>query len=84
MKRCRVIGHVVSSSKHPVLDGKKLLVITHHEEAGDPSSGVELAVDGAGAGVGDDVIVSESGQAGSLVTGIDFPPLRTVIVGLVD
>ncbi len=84
MKRCRVIGNVVSSSKHPALAGKKLLLVRHHEETGDPDPGIGLAVDGAGAGIGDDVIVSESGEAGRAVTRIEYPPLRSVIVGIVD
>jgi ethanolamine utilization protein EutN len=84
MRRCRVIGNVVSSSKHPALAGKKLLVVRHHEETGDPNPGVGLAVDGAGAGIGDDVIVSDSGAAGRVVTGLENPPLRSVIIGIVD
>jgi len=30
------------------------------------------------------VLVSDSGAAGSDVTGLDFPPLRSVIVGIID
>jgi len=30
------------------------------------------------------VIVTESGAAGSEVTGVDYPPIRSVIVGIVD
>ncbi len=84
MRRCRVIGNVVSSSKHPSLAGKKLLVVRHHEETGDPEPAIGVAVDGVGAGVGDDVLVSDSGVAGRAVSGIEHPPLRSVIVGIVD
>jgi microcompartment protein CcmK/EutM len=41
-------------------------------------------LDGVGAGIGSLVIVSESGTAGSHVTGWDFPPARSVIVGIID
>ena len=45
---------------------------------------MQLAVDGVGAGIGSEVLVSESGAAGSLVTGLEYPPVRSVIVGIVE
>ena len=84
MKICRVIGRVVATSKHPALEGKKILVLLPVEGRGDPTETMQLAVDGVGAGAGDEVIVSESGAAGRLVTGIEYPPVRSVIVGIVD
>ena len=84
MKVCRVIGRVISTSKHPALEGKKILVLLPVEGKGDPAEPMQLAVDGVGAGPGDEVIVSESGAAGRLVTGVEYPPVRSVIVGIVD
>ncbi len=79
MKRCRVIGHVVANSKHPVLAGQKVMVVKP-----EPDGPMQLALDGVGAGIGSLVIVSESGTAGSQVTGWEFPPARSVIVGIID
>ena len=84
MKMCKVIGHVVSTSKHPSLEGKKILVVEPLEGKGDPTEGMQLAIDGVGAGLGSEVIVTESGAAGRQVTGIEYPPVRSVIVGIVD
>ena len=43
-----------------------------------------MAVDGVRAGIGSRVIVAQSGAAGAELTGVDFPPFRSVIVGIVD
>jgi len=84
VKMSRVIGHVVSTSKHPALEGRKILVVTPVEGKGDPTEAMQLAVDGVGAGIGSEVLVTESGAAGSQVTGVKYPPVRSVIVGIVD
>ena len=83
MRRCRVIGHVVATAKHPAIQGKKILVVTG-TGGDDPAEPMGLAVDGVGAGIGSEVLVVDSGAAGSEVTGMDHPPVRSVIVGIVD
>ncbi|MEE3235283.1 MAG: EutN/CcmL family microcompartment protein [Candidatus Latescibacterota bacterium] len=79
MKRCRVIGQVVTNSKHAVLVRRKIMVVK-------PVNGgaSQLALDGVGAGIGSHVLVSESGVAGSQITGLKYPPARSVIVGIID
>ena len=79
MKRCRVIGHVIASAKHAVLFGQKIMVVK--QEGVGP---MQLALDGVGAGIGSLVLVSESGTAGGQVTGWEYPPARSVIVGIID
>ena len=79
MKRCRVIGHVVANAKHAVLSGQKIMVV--EQESVGP---MQLALDGVGAGIGSLVLVSESGTAGGQVTGWEYPPARSVIVGIID
>ena len=84
MRLCKVIGYVVATVKHPALEGQKILVVSGVEGRGDPTVPMQLAVDGAGAGIGSEVIISESGAAASQVTGLQYPPVRSVIVGIVD
>ncbi len=84
MRVCRVIGFVVATAKHTALEGRRILVVSPVEGRGDPTVPMQLAVDGVGAGVGDEVIVSESGAAGSRATGLEYPPVRSVVVGIVD
>jgi ethanolamine utilization protein EutN len=80
----RIIGEVVSTVHHRDLDGKKLLVVERLTSAGDPAGDSVLAVDSVDAGVGDTVLVVDEGGSAALVTGLDNPPIRTVIVGVVD
>jgi len=84
VKLCRVIGHVVATSKHPSLEGRKILVVRPEEGRGDIGEAMQLAIDGVGAGLGSEVIVTESGAAGREITGLEYPPVRSVIVGIVD
>ncbi|MFH1568306.1 MAG: EutN/CcmL family microcompartment protein [Gemmatimonadota bacterium] len=84
MRLCRVVGHVVASVKHPSLAGRRILVVSAAPGKGDPSIPMQLAVDGVGAGIGCQVMISESGAAGAEITGFKYPPVRSVIVGIVD
>jgi ethanolamine utilization protein EutN len=80
----RVIGEVVSTIEHPTLRDKKLLVIERLTEHGEPTGNSQLAVDSVDAGEGDVVLVLDEGGSAGLVTGLDNPPIRTVIVGVID
>lgn len=81
MRVCRVVGHVVASSKHPVLAGQKIMVVRPEGEEG---GALQVAVDGVQAGIGNRVLVVQSGAAGAAVTGAKQPPCRSVIVGIID
>ena len=80
----KIIGEVVSTVKHPSLDGRKLLVIQRLDTDQRPVGDSVLAVDSVGAGVGEVVLVVDEGSSAALVTGLDDPPIRTVIVGVID
>ena len=80
----KIIGEVVSTVKHPSLDGRKLLVIQRLDTERKPIGDSLLAVDSVGAGVGEVVLVVDEGTSAALVIGLDDPPIRTVIVGVID
>lgn len=80
----RVIGEVVSTVKHDALKGMKLLVIERLTEDREPTGNSQLAVDSVDAGEGDTVLVLDEGSSAGLVTKLDNPPIRTVIVGVID
>ena len=80
----RVIGEVVSTIKHPALDGRKLLVVEKLTERGEPTGDSQLAVDSVAAGEGETVLVMDEGSSAALVTNLDNPPIRTIIVGVID
>ena len=79
MRMARVIGNVVAGEHHPALDHRTILVV---DDGG--GTALQLAVDAVGAGPGCRVLVADSGAAGREVTGLEFPPVRSVVVGIVD
>ena len=80
----RVIGDVVSTVKHPALSGRKLLVVERLDEYCRPRGDSVLAIDSVDSGPGDTVLVIDEGGSAAIVTGLPDPPIRTVIVGVVD
>ncbi len=81
MRQATVIGHVVAEAKHPSLAHRKILILD--EQAGEETP-LQLAIDAVGAGIGSVVLVSDSGAAGAEATGIEYPPIRSVVVGIID
>lgn len=80
----RVLGSVVSTIKHPAYNSTKLMVVqplSPNELESGPSS---LAVDSVGAGPGETVLVLRLGEAAAQILDAESPPIRSVIVGIVD
>lgn len=80
----RVIGDVVSTIEHADLRDKKILIIERTDPEGRGNGKTLLAVDSVDAGPGDFVLVLDEGGSAGIVTGIKDPPIRTVIVGVID
>ena len=80
----RVIGNVVSSVRHPILEGQKILVVQPVDPKGKPRGLCHLALDAAQAGTGDTVLVLEEGNSSRLILNDSMAPVRTMIVGIVD
>ena len=80
----RVLGSVVSTLKHPAYETAKLMVVQPVQPNGDDDGDTLLAIDTAGAGAGETVLVLRQGVAAAQVLGVDRPPIRSVIVGIVD
>ncbi len=83
MKVARVVGTVVSTINAPVLDGHRLLVCDIQDITGEPS-GYTIAVDVVDAGVGETVLILDEGTSARQILGIDWGPIRAVVVGVVD
>lgn len=60
---------------------RKILVLS---DGGGDDAPLQLAIDAVGAGIGTQVLVSESGAAGAEATGIEYPPIRSVVVAMID
>mgnify|MGYP001098264020 CR=1 FL=1 len=80
----KVIGNIHSTINHPFYDGKKLLVVERMETDGKAAAGYLVAVDRAGAGAGETVLVLDEGNGARQVLESADGPVRSVIVGVVD
>jgi ethanolamine utilization protein EutN len=80
----RVVGHGVSTVKHPSLHGWRLLLVqplTAEEKVdGEPL----LAIDQLGAGMADLVILSNDGKGARELVGVNNSPVRWMILGVCD
>ncbi len=80
----KVIGSVVSTIKHEAYNSTKLMIVHALDGNMDPSGTPFLAVDMAGAGEGEVVLVVREGHAARLALGVKLAPVRSLIVGIID
>jgi ethanolamine utilization protein EutN len=80
----KVIGNITSTINHPFYDSKKLLMVEKIETDGKSASGYLVAVDRAGAGAGETVLILDEGTGARQVLESADGPVRSVIVGIVD
>ena len=82
---CRVLGNAVASVKHPVYEGKKIMVVQPVAVDGHTPNGREfLAIDAVQAGPGDLVLAAREGNTARQILGNDQDPLHSVVLGIVD
>ena len=84
MLLARVEGNVVSTRKHPSLDGWRLVICQPISQGGDPEGAPQVAIDAHGAGMHQRVIISSDGSAARLAVGDPKSPARWIIIGIVD
>ena len=85
MRICRVLGNVVSTVKHPMYAGQKLMVVKPIDASGANAGSSFLAVDRVQAGEGDTVVVMSEGNGVRQLMGMGQQvPIRSLIVGIVD
>ena len=84
MKLARVIGQVWATAKDETLVGKKILLVRPLDLEGRARGTAYLALDTVDAGAGDEVLIVDEGASAGQVLELDNPPIRTVIVGVVD
>lgn len=79
-----IVGHAVSTAKHPTLVGWKLLVVKLLTGDGQSDGEPVLAIDNLGAGLGARVVVTNEGSAVQKIVGARNTPLRWMVIGLCD
>ncbi len=80
----RIMGSVVSTIHHPIVNGHKLLVAERLDQAGNPTGGYLIALDAIGAGRGETVLILDEGNGARQILDNDNAPVRSVVVGIVD
>lgn len=80
----RVTGSVVSTIHHPIVGGRKLLLVERLDRHGKPTGGYLIALDGIGAGRGEKVLVLDEGNGARQILDDDAAPVRSIVVGIVD
>lgn len=80
----RIIGSVVSTIHHPVVENQKLLVAERLEASGRPGGGYVIALDAIGAGQGETVLILDEGNGARQILDDARAPVRSVVVGIVD
>ncbi len=78
-----VVGSVVSTVKDDHFSGQKLLLVQPVDTDGQPIGVTCIALDRAGAGNGDRVLVNREGGGTKSMFG-SVMPVQAVIVGVVD
>lgn len=82
---CDVTGEMVSTEKHPVLRNRRILTVQPVNAAtGEKAGRSFLAIDVVDAGRGDRVLVNHEGHAAMDLLGLAEPPIRSLIVCVVD
>lgn len=80
----RIIGSVVSTIHHPIVQGRKLLVAERLDQAEKPTGGYIIAVDAIGAGQGETVLILDEGSGARQILEDADAPVRSIVVGIVD
>ena len=80
----RVIGSIVSTIHHPIVNGRTLLVAERLDQKGHPGGGYIIAVDAIGAGQGETVLILDEGSGARQILADNAAPVRSIVVGIVD
>ena len=80
----RVVGNVIATQKQQSHEGKKILLIQPLDLEDQPSGDVVVALDAAGAGIGDRVLAVQEGFSAMTSVGHLESPIDAAVVGVID
>jgi microcompartment protein CcmK/EutM len=80
----KVIGDVVSSVKYETLKSHKLLLVQQLDPDGTAVGEPLIAIDMVDSGKGDVVLIVDQGTAARQVLTMEYPTVRTLILGVID
>jgi ethanolamine utilization protein EutN len=79
-----VEGSIVATTKHPSMEGWKLLIVQPLDENGKPDGDPQLAIDSVGAGRGMKVLITNDGKGARELVGDTTSPVRWSVAGVLD
>lgn len=80
----KVVDEMVSTHKKDLFHGQKLLVVQPLALSGEDWGEAVLAIDGADAGIGDQVLLVQDGFAAMHVLGQFYVPVDAAVIGVID
>ncbi len=80
----RIIGEIHGTIKHPFYAAKRMLMVEKMTPDGKATGDYLIAVDAAGAGADETVLVLDEGNGARQVFDSKDGPVRSVVVGIVD
>jgi ethanolamine utilization protein EutN len=80
----RVIGDIVATQKVASHEGRKILVVQPLNLDGSDRGDPVLALDAAGAGVGERVLVTNEGFSAMTAVGRPNSPIDSAVIGVID
>lgn len=80
----RVVGHAVSTVKHPSLHGWRLALVQPLTADGNEDGEPLLAIDNLGSASADLVILSNDGAGARELVGVKNSPVRWMVLGICD
>lgn len=79
----KVVGKIVSTTKDEGLNGKKILIIAPIDMNGAVAGKEIVSIDSVGAGIGDQVLVTE-GSVSMYAFGENHIPIDSAIIAIID
>lgn len=79
-----IVGHAISTIKHPSLNGWRLLVVQPLTALEKPDGEPFLAIDPLGAAAGQRVVISNDGRGTREMVKDETSPARWMIIGICD
>ena len=80
----RIVGSVVSTIHHRIIDSRRMLLAERLDQKGGETGAYVIALDVVGAGYGETVLIIDEGNGARQLLQDDAAPIRAVVVGIVD
>lgn len=84
MQRALVLGKAIATTKHPTMEGTRLLLMQPLDAQRNADGEPLLVVDTHGASMGSVAIISSDGRFARQLLGSDNTPVRYATIGLED